>query len=273
MINSIFKFKFVPFLFIVPVAFCCTLNVQCQSDAQWPFYLAFEDATGASDTVWLVMDESASSTTQDSILGEYPIILSEDEFNVWTYTLDWQEPYDCFADNFGPSDLEIYANNYLLPITVCWDTTLFQADVLHSVLGFGANSAVFDGAYFGAVYLETGYSLLGETSTVMPPFDWGGEHFPLFFSVAFGEGDPLRLNERRKSRIDLFPNPANDDVTIKSRESVDMIEIFNLAGEIVLTVESPEQSQLKVEHLKEGLYIIKVLSAGEQSVEKLVVSH
>ena len=42
---------------------------------QWKFYLAFEDATGAKDTIWIGLDENGTVGNLNPDLGEVPVQL------------------------------------------------------------------------------------------------------------------------------------------------------------------------------------------------------
>src|SRR5688572_21408144 len=88
--------------------------------ASWIFYLAFEDAVGARDTLWEVW-HTDGTIHADMNLGEVPIILDSTSMNVWTYVYNNPDDYfDHHVVHFWGSTFEIYANNYVLPLTVTW---------------------------------------------------------------------------------------------------------------------------------------------------------
>ncbi len=105
------------------------VSAQEYVEPQWKFYFAFEDATGARDTVWQVLD-SAATDGLDPRFGEIPVELDPEKFNVWLP--GGAEIY--FKTYAMPLSYDIYmgieANNYVLPITLSWDTALFRAPVL-----------------------------------------------------------------------------------------------------------------------------------------------
>ena len=260
---------------ILSLAFCLSIyfltgqKAYSQENAQWAFYLAFEDAIGARDTVWLVLDDAAGPSTMDVQFGEEPIVLNDTTFNVWTYTLDWNEPYNCYATNFGNAGLYIEGNNYSLPITLTWDSTLFQADILYDKLGYGANWAVLESQYFGAIWSETGYIMLESETIEMPFFSWGsGDHFPLEFRIQFGLGDPLSSKELEKQKLNLFPNPIQDKLNFLTDSQLKYFEVYSIGGELVysqsLFNNQSELYSFDVSKLSSGMYV--VVSKFEQGV-------
>lgn len=85
----------------------------------------------------------------------------------------------------------------------------------------------------------------------------------------------IRNKENERSKIELTPNPAKDEVKIKfEAEGQYDIALINLSGQTVLTRHvSGEQCNLNVEDLHDGVYTIRV-SDGRQCInQKLIVAH
>ncbi len=72
------------------------------------------------------------------------------------------------------------------------------------------------------------------------------------------------------SEIEIYPNPANDFVTIKTHNNIgDLITISDILGRTLITEEvTSDDIQINIADLAKGLYIIKV---GNKS-EKLIIS-
>lgn len=69
-------------------------------------------------------------------------------------------------------------------------------------------------------------------------------------------------------KIKLYPNPANDRVTIDIENSIKIIEIYNLQGQKVL---SNNQKVINITQLKTGIYIVKVEDEnGAVATQKLI---
>ncbi|MBS1569769.1 MAG: hypothetical protein JST45_10035 [Bacteroidetes bacterium] len=121
----------------------------------WRFHLAFEDGTGARDTIWMVYDTSATTGSDsnpqvDYALGEGAVTIDQSTFNVWTW--NWDEdstdthafPYSWYPIFDGTL---IDAINWVPPMTIRWDTSLFHAPYLPFTQG-DINHAYMDGNYF-----------------------------------------------------------------------------------------------------------------------------
>lgn len=71
------------------------------------------------------------------------------------------------------------------------------------------------------------------------------------------------------SEVEIYPNPANDFVTIKTHNNIgDLITISDISGRMLITEEvTADDIQINIADLVKGLYIIKV---GNKS-EKLII--
>ena len=71
------------------------------------------------------------------------------------------------------------------------------------------------------------------------------------------------------SEVEIYPNPANDFVTIKTHNNIgDLITISDISGRTLITEEvTSDDIQINIADLTKGLYIIKV---GDKS-EKLII--
>ena len=72
----------------------------------------------------------------------------------------------------------------------------------------------------------------------------------------------------------IYPNPVKNILKIKSNTSpVERIEIYNLSGALVFTstTEPKNEILLKIDNLKEGVYILKIIEKEKITVHKLVV--
>jgi hypothetical protein len=76
--------------------------------------------------------------------------------------------------------------------------------------------------------------------------------------------------EDESDQISLYPNPANDMVTISGIITPVTLEICNSGGEIVKTM-IVEKGSFNVGELPKGIYLIKINNGSELTVKKLVV--
>lgn len=70
------------------------------------------------------------------------------------------------------------------------------------------------------------------------------------------------------SRLEIYPNPANDIVRIKTRNNIgDLITISDISGRTLITEEvTADDIQINIADLAKGLYIIKVGDKSEQLI-------
>lgn len=78
-------------------------------------------------------------------------------------------------------------------------------------------------------------------------------------------GETLRLNDFlavKKSKV--YPNPVTDQLIIESKEIVGEIEIYNLAGQkLMSTAMKALNGEVDVQNLPAGTYLIKLISEGK----------
>lgn len=77
---------------------------------------------------------------------------------------------------------------------------------------------------------------------------------------------------RQQTLIDLniYPNPANNWLTIETSEDISSVQIFDLSGRLVLSNFSGKQV-LELSGLDEGIYLIQVEAEGKLATEKLII--
>lgn len=80
-------------------------------------------------------------------------------------------------------------------------------------------------------------------------------------------GEELNAND-----ISIYPNPANDKVTIQTPENVDRIVVMNTIGQTVETI-SPTSGllSLNVSEFETGMYFIQVVKGDAKITKKLFV--
>jgi hypothetical protein len=67
------------------------------------------------------------------------------------------------------------------------------------------------------------------------------------------------------NEISLYPNPASSSFTVNSNEEKEVLTMYNMLGEIVLTKEMVKgENNIDVENFEEGVYFVKVNSLTEK---------
>jgi uncharacterized repeat protein (TIGR01451 family) len=76
--------------------------------------------------------------------------------------------------------------------------------------------------------------------------------------------NPLNLSEQNDFETNLFPNPANDVLTVtwNTESKVERIEIFDISGRLLhkSTVNTSSQSTVDISNLANGIYLLKATS-------------
>ncbi|MFT4943894.1 MAG: hypothetical protein ACI8RH_001641, partial [Flavobacteriales bacterium] len=74
------------------------------------------------------------------------------------------------------------------------------------------------------------------------------------------QGEPLGVSENDLVDITMYPNPATSVVNIEASQEIVMIQIVNLLGQNVSTLEvNNTRSSIDVSHFITGMYIAKVV--------------
>lgn len=77
----------------------------------------------------------------------------------------------------------------------------------------------------------------------------------------------------QKSEISLYPNPANDYVTIESNYSISSIQIFDISGKLMETYRTDKKSnKINISKYNKGIYILVSNMNGKAIANKLVIN-
>lgn len=249
-------------------------NASAQEIPQWVFWLAFEDATEAKDTVWIALDEEGTFGA-DGQFGEGDFIENEDEFHVFFYVDNEGNKSDIIVLPLtNPPGGTVYALNYKYPITLSWDTTLFTAPILMNSVEGPVNNPLMENEYFFNYHADFGYPsyhMLFEESVELPQFFFGSmNHFPLYFTFDRGFGNPLGTSETEREKLIVYPNPSTEHIQVSGMEGVERVSVFTLSGKLVMQEVFLENRPIDVSHLHEGAYILQVETEEGITVSKFV---
>ncbi|MEO8148772.1 MAG: choice-of-anchor B family protein [Bacteroidia bacterium] len=90
------------------------------------------------------------------------------------------------------------------------------------------------------------------------------------FEVVAG---PSGIDELNVNAVRIFPNPANDYITINSQKALNTIQVCDVTGRIVLQKSQIEnEAKVSIANLESGTYIVTVnLKDGSRLQQKLIV--
>jgi beta-glucanase (GH16 family) len=81
----------------------------------------------------------------------------------------------------------------------------------------------------------------------------------------------LSLDEEYASKFSVYPNPASTDLTIRTEENIDGIELYNSMGQLVLEKKGSSKT-LHIEAFKSGIYILKIYSGSISTIKKVLIN-
>lgn len=83
--------------------------------------------------------------------------------------------------------------------------------------------------------------------------------------------DYIKENE---NNFNIYPNPANDVITINSNATMNQITIINSLGQVVMNVEpNTDFYQININTLPEGIYTARITTNNGLSTKLIVVAH
>ena len=77
------------------------------------------------------------------------------------------------------------------------------------------------------------------------------------------------VEENVSSKISVYPNPANDEVFIKSDSPIEKVELYSLTGALLMQ-ENNFSGKISVSAFPQGVYLLKVYTDKGVAVSKIV---
>lgn len=116
------------------------------------------------------------------------------------------------------------------------------------IIGQGLNTDLDDGKWLGLTY--------GVQSARRP-----------FIPVA-AQNSPLKVDESKVPQFKLYPNPAQDRITIESNLPIIKTEVISMTGQLIKKF--TQDTSLPLSDLQSGVYFVKVHTATGNLVQKLI---
>jgi hypothetical protein len=79
--------------------------------------------------------------------------------------------------------------------------------------------------------------------------------------------DNTGISETQKTQITLYPNPAEDILYIESPHNIELIQVYDLQGRLILTDELIGRTSIDITNIKCGVYLIELYQLNK------IVSH
>ena len=84
-------------------------------------------------------------------------------------------------------------------------------------------------------------------------------------------GATASVNDVFSSKISIYPNPANDFVTVSTNETITGMEVYNLIGKKVISSSKLINNKIDVSNLSKGVYVLKVMSNDLVGSRKIII--
>lgn len=85
--------------------------------------------------------------------------------------------------------------------------------------------------------------------------------------IVYSEDCSVGTGDISISSVNLTPNPVSDILTIQTGEAIQQVTIYNVSGEVVLR---ETHHNLTVNHLPQGIYLVKILTNSGISTGRFV---
>ena len=83
---------------------------------------------------------------------------------------------------------------------------------------------------------------------------------------------PSLVKDVIKNKFLIYPNPANNFITISAEETIEQIAIFDVNGSLIFSKSYQlNNTSVNVSNFAKGVYIVKVLSKENSSVQQLII--
>ncbi|MBK8500072.1 MAG: hypothetical protein IPL52_14930 [Flavobacteriales bacterium] len=252
-------------LLLLGVALLAGLSTKAQPT--WRFHLAFEDGSGARDTVWFVFDTSATDEGVDFGLGEGPVTMDLDAFNVWMPNWDGDStktfalPYSPYFPAHGAY---VEAFNCVFPVTLRWDTALFHASTLPNPAAI--QIAKMDCGHFFLYNNDPGlqaYNMLLDDSVTVALLFPNDFLFPLSVYID-GDAHASATNYTRSisNELVVWPNPTNGRTEWVCKEPLCETLILDASCRVVCAF--LDQQEVDLSMLAPGAYMMKAIGQSKQ---------
>lgn len=88
---------------------------------------------------------------------------------------------------------------------------------------------------------------------------------------AFKELATVSPEVHTPSGLIIYPNPAGDNIHVQSAESIQAVELFSIDGKMIQkTPGGSNELTIKLEHLRPGMYLIRVETGSRNYTEKVM---
>ena len=127
------------------------------------------------------------------------------------------------------------------------------------------NNAILDMYIHGNTFLEC--IQIDPEYVGSIPTEWDVQE-----GVVFSDNCFLGTEEQVFSEIEIYPNPANNQLNFNYSEKINLVEIYSLSGQKLFQQKADNITQIDVNKLFKGTYIVKIQTqSGKIFTEKILI--
>ena len=116
-------------------------------------------------------------------------------------------------------------------------------------------------------YLLLNVAMGGIAGTIDPNFS---ESNMVIDYVKVYQNSSFSTEEKNANLFKVFPNPANDLITVSSLQRIDRLRLYNTLGQLVK--ENFNSTTIQVSTIDPGIYILKIESGVSIETKKILVN-
>ena len=113
------------------------------------------------------------------------------------------------------------------------------------------------------------YPIVKDQIVIFPDFDIGGraQDNVIYFDNVYGSVSNTSIETNNKESLNLYPNPAQDFVTIQNTSGPLNIEVFDVIGNFIL---KSKDKTIDISNMPNGIYIFIITTNNSNEILKLI---
>ena len=135
---------------------------------------------------------------------------------------------------------------------------------IHFIEGIGSTYGLFE-LTPGCITDQADYSLICFQQNGQPLYPDTTTNCHLITSI--------NSIDNYSDQIKVFPNPSNGSFTVDfDTTDITEIQLTNLLGNIIMKQQTDKQTQIKIDNLKSGIYILTIINKDNRSTSRKIIS-
>tara|TARA_B100000676_G_C17616387_1_gene599434 strand:- start:166 stop:657 length:492 start_codon:yes stop_codon:yes gene_type:complete len=113
------------------------------------------------------------------------------------------------------------------------------------------------------------YPIVKDQIVIFPDFDIGGraQDNVIYFDNVYGSVSNTSITTNNKESLTLYPNPAQDFVTIQNTSGSVNVEVFDVIGNFIL---KSKDKTIDISNMPNGIYIFIITTNNSNEILKLI---